>query len=117
MRQYDRSNRDINIIVFRRSSLYYFRILARKRIYQKSDKIYEITTQTAERNETHTKRMGDSIYEKMGKYGGKRQMEKQEINYDMDYTAEQVHRFILHKNNLIDLKQQGNYKATETLID
>lgn len=48
-------------------------------------------------------------------------MDKQEINkginYDMDYTAEQVHRFILHKNNLIDLKQQGNYKATETLID
>ena len=40
-----------------------------------------------------------------------------EINYDMDYTAEQVHRFILHKNNLIDLRQQGNYKATETLID
>ena len=44
-------------------------------------------------------------------------MDKKEINYDMDYTAEQVHRFILHKNNLIDLRQQGNYKATETLID
>ena len=47
---------------------------------------------------------------------GERQMDK-EINYDMDYSAEQVHRFILHKNNLIDLRQQGNYKATETLID
>ena len=53
----------------------------------------------------------------MGKYGGKRQMDKQEINYDMDYTAEQVHRFILHKNNLIDLRQQGNFKAAESLLD
>lgn len=53
----------------------------------------------------------------MAKYGGAGQMEKQEINYDMDYSAEQVHRFILHKNNLIDLRHQGNYKATETLID
>ena len=41
----------------------------------------------------------------------------EKINYDMDYSAEQVHGFILHKNNLIDLRQQGNYKATETLID
>ena len=53
----------------------------------------------------------------MGKYGGKRQMEKQEINYDMDYTAEQVHRMILHKNNIIDLKNQGNFKAAESLLD
>ena len=44
-------------------------------------------------------------------------MDNQEINYDMDYSAEQVHRMILHKNNIIDLKHQGNYKATETLID
>lgn len=48
---------------------------------------------------------------------GARQMDKEKVNYDMDYSAEQVHRFILHKNNLIDLRQQGNYKATETLID
>lgn len=44
-------------------------------------------------------------------------MDKEKINYDMDYSAEQVHRFILHKNNLIDLRQQGNYKATESLLD
>lgn len=91
--------------------------MARKRIYQTANKVYQTATQTAERNETHTERMGDRIYEKMGKYGGARQMDKEKVNYDMDYSAEQVHRFILHKNNLIDLRQQGNYKATETLID
>ena len=53
----------------------------------------------------------------MEKTRGARQMDKEKVNYDMDYSAEQVHRFILHKNNLIDLRQQGNYKATETLID
>ena len=61
--------------------------------------------------------MGDRIYEKMGKYGGKRQMDKKKINYDMDYSAEQVHRMILHKNNIIDLKYQGNFKAAESLLD
>ena len=39
------------------------------------------------------------------------------VNYDMDYTAEQVHRMILHKNSIIDLKQQGNFKAAESLLD
>ena len=40
-----------------------------------------------------------------------------EINYDMDYSAEQVHRMILHKNSIIDLKNQGNFKAAESLLD
>lgn len=48
---------------------------------------------------------------------GAGQMDKEKVNYDMDYTAEQVHRFILHKNNLIDLKNQGNFKAAESLLD
>ena len=41
----------------------------------------------------------------------------EKINYDMDYSAEQIHGFILHKNNLIDLRQQGNFKAAESLLD
>ena len=49
--------------------------------------------------------------------GGAGYMDNQEINYDMDYSAEQVHRMILHKNNIIDLKQQGNFKAAEALLD
>lgn len=44
-------------------------------------------------------------------------MDKEKINYDMDYSAEQVHRMILHKNNIIDLKNQGNFKAAESLLD
>ena len=44
-------------------------------------------------------------------------MDKEKVNYDMDYTAEQVHRMILHKNSIIDLKQQGNFKAAESLLD
>lgn len=117
MKQYDRSNGNINIIIFRWSSLYFIRLLARKRIYQTANKVHQTATQTAERNETHTERMGDRIYEKMGKYGGARQMDKEKVNYDMDYSAEQVHRMILHKNNIIDLKNQGNFKAAESLLD
>lgn len=53
----------------------------------------------------------------MEKTRGARQMDKEKINYDMDYSAEQVHRMILHKNNIIDLKNQGNFKAAESLLD
>lgn len=48
--------------------------------------------------------------------GGAGRMDK-EISYDMDYSAEQVHRMIFHKNSIIDLKQQGNFKAAESLLD
>ena len=44
-------------------------------------------------------------------------MDKEKINYDMDYSAEQVHRMITHKNSIIDLKNQGNFKAAESLLD
>lgn len=53
----------------------------------------------------------------MEKIRGVRQMDKEKVNYDMDYSAEQVHRMILHKNNIIDLKNQGNFKAAESLLD
>jgi DNA-directed RNA polymerase specialized sigma subunit len=52
----------------------------------------------------------------MESIGGAGRMDKK-VNYDMDYTAEQVHRMILHKNSIIDLKQQGNFKAAESLLD
>ena len=51
----------------------------------------------------------------MEKTRGARQMDKEKVNYDMDYSTEQVHRMILHKNNIIDLKNQGNFKAAESL--
>jgi sigma-70, region 4 len=44
-------------------------------------------------------------------------MDKEKVNYDIDYSAEQVYRMILHKNNIIDLKNQGNFKAAESLLD
>lgn len=47
---------------------------------------------------------------------GARQMDKK-VNYDIDYSAEQVHRMIIHKNSIIDLKNQGNFKAAESLLD
>lgn len=53
----------------------------------------------------------------MESIGGAGRMDNQEINYDMDYSAEQVHRMILHKNSIIDLKNQGNFKAAESLLD
>ena len=42
-------------------------------------------------------------------------MEK--VNYDMDYSAEYLHRLICNKRCLIDLKDQGSYRAAETLLD
>ena len=53
----------------------------------------------------------------MESIGGAGRMDNQEINYDMDYSAEQVNRMILHKNSIIDLKNQGNFKAAESLLD
>ena len=41
----------------------------------------------------------------------------EKVNYDMDYSVEQVHRMIIHKNSIIDLKNQGNFKAAESLLD
>lgn len=91
--------------------------MARKRIYKTANKVHPTATQTTARNEAYTKRMGNSVYEKMAKYGGAGQMDKEKVNYDMDYSAEQVHRMILHKNSIIDLKNQGNFKAAESLLD
>ena len=39
------------------------------------------------------------------------------IDYDMDYTAEYLYRLIRNKRLLIDLKNQGSYRAVELLCD
>lgn len=44
-------------------------------------------------------------------------MDKEKVNYDMDYTVEYLYKLIRNKRTLIDLKNQGNYKAVELLYD
>ena len=44
-------------------------------------------------------------------------MDKKEIDYDMDYSAEYLYRLIRNKRLLIDLKNQGSYRAVELLYD
>ena len=44
-------------------------------------------------------------------------MDKEKVNYDMDYTVEYLYKLIRNKRTLIDLKSQGNYKAVELLYD
>jgi hypothetical protein len=48
--------------------------------------------------------------------GGAGKMNK-DIDFDMDYTAEYLYRLIRNKRTLIDMKNQGNFRAVELLYD
>lgn len=40
-----------------------------------------------------------------------------DMDYDVDYSAEYLYRLIRNKRTLVDMKNQGNFRAVELLYD